>query len=52
MTVVDRLGLLEQEPNAHVVLRADRGRFLSMLEAVCARSAGASIDRVVDGSES
>jgi purine nucleosidase len=36
MTVVDRLGLLGQPPNATIVVRADRGRFLEMLHGCCA----------------
>jgi purine nucleosidase len=35
MTVVDRLGLLGERPNARVVLRADRTRFLELLHRAC-----------------
>lgn len=38
MTVVDRLGLLGHEPNARVVLRADRERFIRLLQDACRRN--------------
>jgi purine nucleosidase len=37
MTVVDNLGVTGRPPNVHVVLAADRARFLSMLHRACAR---------------
>jgi purine nucleosidase len=43
MTVVDQLGLLGQEPNTRVVLRADRDRFLAMLHEAGRRPA-ATVD--------
>ncbi len=43
MTVVDRLGLLDLQPNVQVVLRADRDRFQNMLHEACARPATGSV---------
>jgi purine nucleosidase len=37
MTVVDHLGVTGRPANVHVVLAADRARFLSMLHRACAR---------------
>jgi purine nucleosidase len=37
MTVVDHLGVTDRPANVHVVLAADRARFLSMLHRACAR---------------
>jgi purine nucleosidase len=37
MTVVDHLGVTGRPANVHVVLAADRDRFLSMLHRACAR---------------
>jgi len=39
MTVVDKLGLLGKQPNARVVTRADRQRFLTLLHTAAAQPA-------------
>ena len=37
MTIVDRLGVLKQPANTHVVLAADHDRFVEMLKQACSR---------------
>lgn len=41
LTLVDHLGVTGKEPNVHVVLHADRDRFLEMLHSACGARARA-----------
>lgn len=45
MTVVDKLGLLGHPPNARVVTRADRPKFLALLHRAAARESVAGDHR-------
>lgn len=40
MTIVDRLGVLGEQPNTRVVLGADHDRFVAMLREACSRPVG------------
>ena len=39
-TIVDRLGVLGEQPNTRVVLAADHDRFVAMLREACSRPVG------------